>query len=62
MATTKKRLRKAFAPLSVSVALKTVNASSASLQQVYNTENSEFEPDRSISPLEILPIVYAGGA
>jgi|WetSurMetagenome_2_1015567.scaffolds.fasta_scaffold14980_4 hypothetical protein len=62
METTKKRLRKDFAPLTVSVTAQTVNAASAALQQIYNTDSGEYEPDRSVSPLQIVPVVYAGAS
>jgi len=54
----KKRIRRDFAPLSVSVAIFCDSAYSP-VTQVYNGATGEYEPNRSLSPTVIRPVIYA---
>lgn len=61
METGRKRIRRDFAPLTVSVAICCESAYSPSTQ-VYNAFLQEYEPDRSITPTVIRPIINAHAA
>ena len=61
METGRKRIRRDFSPLTVSVAISCESAYSPSTQ-VYNATSQEFEPDRSITPTVIRPIINAHAA
>jgi hypothetical protein len=61
METGRKRIRRDFAPLTVSVAISCESAYSPSTQ-VYNASTQEYEPDRSVSPTVIRPIINAHAA
>jgi hypothetical protein len=58
MESIKKRIRKDFQPLTIAVSLKIMTPNSPA-SQVYNSENGEYEPDRGVTPLVILPEVIA---
>lgn len=58
METIRKRVRRDYAPLTVSVAVACDSAYSP-LTQVYNSETSEYEPDRYASPTVIRPVITA---
>lgn len=58
MESVKKRIRKDFQPLTIAVSLKIMTPNSPA-SQVYNSENGEYEPDRGVTPLVILPEVIA---
>ena len=58
MQSNKTRIRKDFAPLTVAVSIRCTTPASP-LTQVFNGENSEYEPDREITPTTILPEVVA---
>ena len=61
MESIKKRIRKDFQPLTIAVSLKITTPNSPA-SQVYNSEAGEYEPDRSVTPLVILPEVIANCA
>lgn len=58
MQSSKKRIRKDYAPLIVSAELVCTTPSSPATQ-VYNPANAQFEPDRALSPTIILPEIRA---
>lgn len=58
METSRKRIRREFAPLSVSIAVACDSAYSP-VTQVYDSEAAEYEPDRYASPTVIRPIITA---
>ena len=58
MITGKNRVRIVFAPLSVAVSMECATPNS-SLVQVWNALLGEYEPDRTLSPTELIPIVLA---
>ncbi len=58
MQSSKKRIRKDYAPLIVSAELVCTTPSSPATQ-VYNPDNAQFEPDRALSPTIILPEIRA---
>jgi len=58
MQSSKKRIRKDYAPLIVSAELVCTTPSSPATQ-VYNPNNAQFEPDRSLSPTVVLPEIRA---
>ncbi len=55
------RIRRDYAPLTVSVGIFCDSAYSP-LMQVYNAANGEYEPDRSLSPTVIRPVVNAAAS
>lgn len=59
METSRKRVRRDFCPLTVSVAIACATDSSSPMLQAYNAKEEEFEPDRTLSPCVIRPIVTA---
>lgn len=61
METTKKRLRINFAPLDIASSIVCITPNSP-VTQVYNNTNSQYEPDRTLTPTVILPriVAYAG--
>jgi len=61
MESTKKRIRLEFAPLNTAVSVVLVTPNSP-LTQVVNTFNSEYEPDRGLTPTVILPQVVANAS
>jgi hypothetical protein len=58
MQSSKKRIRKDYAPLIVSAELVCTTPSSPATQ-VYNPANAQFEPDRALSPTIIFPEIRA---
>lgn len=58
MEANKKRIRKDFAPLNI-VANLICSTPNSPVMQVYNALNGEWEPDRSVSPTAIFPVVNA---
>lgn len=58
MESVKKRIRKDFQPLTIAVSLKIMTPNSPA-SQVYNSENGEYEPDRGVTPLVIMPEIVA---
>lgn len=58
METSRKRIRKDYAPLTVAVAI-ACDSGYSPMAQVYNAELGEFEPDRSISPTVLRPVITA---
>lgn len=58
METSRKRIRRDFAPLTVSVAIACDSAYSP-LMQVYDAQTGEYEPNRQLSPTVIRPEVNA---
>jgi len=54
----KKRIRREYQPLTTAISLKVLTPNSTT-NQVYDPENNEYIPDRSITPLVILPQVFA---
>lgn len=58
METSRKRIRREFAPLTVSVAIACDSAYSP-LMQVYDAQTGEYEPNRQLSPTVIRPEVNA---
>lgn len=61
METARKRIRKDFAPLTVSVSLHCQSAGSP-VTQVYNAALDQYEPDRSVSPTILQPVVTAAAS
>lgn len=61
METGRKRIRREFAPLTVSVAISCESAYSP-MMQVYNAASQEYEPNRLVTPTIIRPIVNAHAA
>lgn len=61
METAKKRIRREYAPLVVSVAIACDTAYSP-LMQVYNAASGEYEPNRQLSPTVIKPTITANAA
>lgn len=57
----KKRIRKEFQPLTIAVSLKIMTPNSLA-NQVYNPVANEYDPDRGVTPLVILPEVIANAA
>lgn len=57
----KKRIRKEFQPLTIAVSLKIMTPNSPA-NQVYNPVANEYDPDRGVTPLVILPEVIANAA
>lgn len=57
----KKRIRKEFQPLTIAVSLKIMTPNSPA-SQVYNPVSNEYDPDRGVTPLVILPEVVANAA
>ena len=57
----KKRIRKEFQPLTLAVSLKILTPNSPA-NQVYHAAEYEYEPDRVVTPLVILPEVIAKAA
>lgn len=58
METSRKRIRRDYAPLNVAVSLVCTTPGSPSTQ-VYNSENQQFEADRSLTPCVLSPVVVA---
>lgn len=58
METNRKRVRKDFAPLTLSVSLACATQFSP-VTQVFNAASGEYEPDRSISPTVLQPTIIA---
>lgn len=58
METSRKRIRRDFAPLTLSVAI-TCDSAYSPLMQVYDEKSGEYEPNRQLSPTVIRPIVNA---
>lgn len=58
METTKKHIRRDYAPLKISVALYCESQYSPAMQ-VYNAENGEYEPNRLVSPTLLRPEIIA---
>lgn len=58
METGRKRIRKDFAPLNVSVTL-SCESQYSPMQQVYDAALNQYEPDRALSPTVLRPIVTA---
>lgn len=58
MEISRKRIRKDYAPLTVSVGIACTSGSSP-MVQVYNAGQDEYEPDRSVSPAVVYPQVTA---
>lgn len=54
----KKRIRREYQPLSTAISLKVLTPASPA-GQVYDPVQNEYNPDRSITPLTILPQVFA---
>lgn len=61
METTRKRIRKDYAPLTVSVSLSCLTSGSP-VTQVYNAVLDEYEPDRSLTPTVLQPVVTAAAS
>lgn len=61
METIRKRIRKDYAPLTVSVSLSCLTSGSP-VTQVYNAALNEYEPDRSVTPTVLQPVVTAAAA
>lgn len=59
MQSSKKRIRKDFAPLTVIAHLVCVSQDSSPATQVYNADSGQYEPDRALSPTLIYPEVIA---
>lgn len=57
----KKRIRREYQPLTTAVSLKILTPASPA-GQIYDPENNEYIPDREITPLTILPQVFADAA
>ncbi len=57
----KKRIRKEFQPLTIAVSLKILTPNSPA-NQVYNPVVNEYDPDRGVTPLMILPEVIANAS
>lgn len=58
MISNKKRIRIDYAPLTVAVALESLNAASPAMQ-VYNAIEGQYEPDRGLYPAQFCPRVIA---
>lgn len=58
MNTSSKRVRKDFEPLSTSPSL-VCSSSFSPVTQVFNAANGEYEPDRSVTPTVLQPIIIA---
>ena len=58
METSKKRLRRDYAPLNVSVGI-TCASPSSPVMQVYNGMTGTYEPDRSLTATVLMPVVHA---
>lgn len=58
MESSKKRIRVSYAPLNVAVSLYCLSTGSPATQ-VYNAGNSEFEPDRELTPTVLFPEITA---
>lgn len=61
MQTTKKRIRKDFAPLTVANSIRCITPASP-VTQIYNGSNGEYEPDRQLTPTIVLPEVVANAS
>ena len=61
METIRKRIRKDYAPLTVSVSLSCLTSGSP-VTQVYNAALNEYEPDRSVTPTILQPVVTAAAS
>lgn len=61
METSRKRIRKDFAPLTVSVSLACSTAFSP-VTQVFRASDNEYEPDRTITPTVLQPTVIANAS
>lgn len=61
METARKRIRKDYAPLTVSVSLSCLTSGSP-VTQVYNAALNEYEPDRSVTPTILQPVVTAAAS
>lgn len=61
METARKRIRKDYAPLTVSVSLSCLSSGSP-VTQVYNAVLNEYEPDRSVTPTILQPVVTAAAS
>lgn len=57
----KKRIRREYQPLVTAISLKVLTPASPA-GQVYDPAQNEYNPDRSITPLNILPQVFADAA
>lgn len=57
----KKRIRREFQPLSTAISLKVLTPASPA-GQVYDPAQNEYNPDRGITPLVILPQIFANSA
>lgn len=61
METVRKHIRRDFAPLTVSVSM-ACSTTGSPVTQVYNAEEGEWEPDRSVTPTVLQPVVHANAA
>lgn len=61
MRSNKKRIRIDYAPLNIAVSMECLTPLSPALQ-VYNAENSQFEPDRSLTPSTFWPMIVANAS
>lgn len=61
METSRKRIRKDYAPLTVSISLSCLTSGSP-VTQVYNAALDEYEPDRSVTPTILQPVVTAAAS
>ena len=61
METIRKRIRKDYAPLTVSKSLSCLTSGSP-VTQVYNAALNEYEPDRSVTPTVLQPVVTAAAS
>lgn len=58
MESNRKRIRKSFAPLTTSVSVQCVTTASPTTQ-IYNAELGQYEPDRTLTPTKLRPVVIA---
>lgn len=61
METSRKRIRKDYAPLTVSVSLSCLTSGSP-VTQVFNAALNQYEPDRSVTPTILQPVVTAAAS
>ena len=61
METSRKRIRRDFAPLTVSVSLSCLTSGSP-VTQVYDADENEYVPDRRVSPTILQPVVMAAAS
>lgn len=59
MEISRKRVRKDFCPLTISVTLSCATDASSPMLQAYNAYDKEYEPNRQLSPCIIRPVVSA---